>query len=217
MFTDSNIDFLQNAQSCDRNSLRHKTEADELQECTSPWSCADKGAGADGDDADDSESDEEVDFKVVCHEDILALMEQPVDIDTHDDDPEFLKEHPNSFSFDNVRYKGRKGCGHMKDVEAQVRQRGSLLNGVPFVVKMAAVGSCALRVKQNPPEKKLQCSVNAIAQVMFSKTTAKLRRGFVDGTGVNLSDANGAIKSIREWSMAVFFERRHPATCKVTW
>ena len=26
----------------------------------------------------------------------------------------------------------------------------------------------------------------------------------MDGTGINLSDANGTIKSVREWSMAVF-------------
>jgi hypothetical protein len=53
-----------------------------------------------------SESGNEVDYEGTCYEDILASMEQPVEIDIHDEDPEFLKKHLNSFSFDNRRNKG---------------------------------------------------------------------------------------------------------------
>jgi hypothetical protein len=122
----------------------------------------------------------------MCHEDILASMEEPVELGINDEDPEFLKEHLNSFSFDNVRNKGRKGCGYKEDVEVPVRQSGSVLNCIPFVSTTPTAGSRVQPVKQNLPDEKKKHSVNAIVQVMFSKTTAKLRRGFVDGTGVNL-------------------------------
>jgi hypothetical protein len=102
-------------------------------------------------------------------------LEEPVEMSAHDDNPDFLKDHLNGFSFNNVRNKGRKGCGCKKDVKAPVRKSGSVLNGVPFVSTMPTAGTGAQSVKPNSPEKKLTCSVNAVVQVMFSKTAVELR------------------------------------------
>jgi hypothetical protein len=68
------------------------------------------------------------------------------------------------------------------------------------------VGCGTQSVKPNLPDKKLKYSVNFVTQVMFSKTTAnlKLRLGLVDSAGVNVFNASSTIKSIREWSLAVF-------------
>ena len=41
----------------------------------------------------------------LCYEDILCSFEEPLEISTHDDDPEFLKEDLNGFSFDSNRNK----------------------------------------------------------------------------------------------------------------
>jgi hypothetical protein len=129
------VEFLQNIQSCGRNSLGCKIEADELQECTLPWRRADKGAGMDGESDNESSVEEEEDFETVCYEDILSSFEEPLEISTHDDDPEFQKEDLNGFSFDSNRNKGRKGCGYKKDVEVPVRRSGPVLNGIPFVLE----------------------------------------------------------------------------------
>jgi hypothetical protein len=73
-----------------------------------------------------------------------------------------------------------------------------------FVSATPSAGAGTHPVTPDLPEERLKYSVNAVVQVMFSKTKSKLRRGLVDGAGVNLSDVNGAAKSVREWSMAVF-------------
>ena len=110
-----------------------------------------------------------------------------LELGLNDQDPEYLKVHLNSFSFDNVRNKGAKGCGYKKDVETPVRQSGTVLNGIPFVCTTPTVDNGAPPVKQNVQDYKKKYAVNAVVKVMFSKTSAKLRRGFVDGPGVNLS------------------------------
>jgi hypothetical protein len=106
MFTDSNIEFLQNVQSCGRKSLWYKTEADELQECAVPWSCPDAGVTGDNADGDKSDTDKEVDFKAMCHEDILMLLEEPVENTAYDEHSDFLSMELNGFSFDKIRNKG---------------------------------------------------------------------------------------------------------------
>jgi predicted nucleic acid-binding Zn-ribbon protein len=95
VFTDATIDFLQNMQSCGRNSMQYKIEAIELQEWALPWHRANKG-GVHRVDVDKSDSDKEVDFEAMCYEDILMLLEEAVEISAHDEDPEFLKDQLNS-------------------------------------------------------------------------------------------------------------------------
>ena len=197
MFTDSNIDFLQNIQSCGRNSLRYKIESDELQECTEPWKRADRVTGEDSDDYEDVQDDDEdfdFDFEAVCYEDIVACMDEPLELGLNDEDPDFLKVHLNGFSFDTVRDKGAKGCGYKKDLETPVRQSGTVLNGIPFICTTAALNNGVRIVRPNVQDFKKKYTVNAVVKVMFSKTSAKFRRGFVrDGPGVNLSDANAGM------------------------
>jgi hypothetical protein len=60
------LTFYRNIQSCGRNTLRYKIEADELQECTVPWKRPDKGVGVDAEDCDESDYEEDFDFEAVC-------------------------------------------------------------------------------------------------------------------------------------------------------
>jgi hypothetical protein len=55
----------------------------------------------------------------VNYEDILASMDKPVELGANDEDPEFLKVHLNSFSFDNVRNEGRKAVVTRKMLKHQ--------------------------------------------------------------------------------------------------
>ena len=72
-----------------------------------------------------------------------------------------------------------------------MRQSGTVLNGIPFTCTTAALNNGVRVVRPNVQDFKKKYTVNAVVKVMFSKTSAKFRRGFVDGPGVNLSEANG--------------------------
>jgi hypothetical protein len=125
--------------------------ADELQEGAEPWKRPDKVTGVDSKGYDDLEDDEDFDFdfEAVCYEDSVASMDEPLELGMNDQDPEYLKVPLNSFSFDNVRNKGTRGCGHKKDVETPVRQSGTVLNGIPFVCTTPTVDKGVSPVKPN--------------------------------------------------------------------
>ena len=110
-----------------------------------------------------------------------------------------------NFTFEDVRNKGAKGCGYTADVEVPIRKSGLLRNGKPFLSKSTLQPSVTATQKTaDVPGKKIKYSFDKIVEVLFKKTNKKLRKLVLKDRDLELNDATGTVKSVREWSLAVF-------------
>ena len=203
MFTNENLRFLQNMQSCGRNSIRYKINQDDLQSETVAW------RPKDGDGFEDSYNHEQEetldDEEVIPYETFLNGLDDSFQQNPNDEDPEYLPGCLHNFALDTIRNKGKKGCGYARDVEVPFRKSGLLRDGKPFLMTNSTpVCLTPSAPVVSPPTEKVKYSVNKIVEVLFKKVQKRTRVSVLKDKQVNLRDATGTVRSVREWSTCVF-------------
>lgn len=202
MFTDDNIAFLQNIQNAAYNSLRYKICYDDLASSTVPFDYKNPdGLSADSDDEDEDDIVNPGD----CYEDFLASIVQEYSTPVHDDDPSFLLSALRNFTFEHIRNSGDNRCGYAQDLD------------LPTIDPSASTGSFiesltqeefnererARRKRKVKEKERKKYSIREITKVLLKKRT-KTHRNVWEGKKINVGEATGTIKSIREWSVAGF-------------
>ena len=196
-FTPRNTSFLQNLQNCRSNSLRHTMKADDLGQNTEPYNCP-NGVQKTGDDDDDDEEQEET-----AHEVFASQLEEefgaPAATDT---DAEFLIDTLQDFKFTNMRNKGQHNCGCKDDTP--VPQLES--DGTDFALNFSDSNDQHNRSASETDlhNERPTHTVGDIVRLHLSRSTPRLSRTVWDGKNIDVKDATGSIKSIREWSKAAF-------------
>ena len=180
VFTEKNVEFLQNIQNARHNSLRYKVECDALQSVTEPF----KPDGEDCDEEDDDMPDEEDQDleEPTNYEDILA-QQFDGSTDLSDKDPDLLPEVMQNLSFGKIRDKGTKECGYYDDVDVGIPTTPS--DSEDFVVQGVNVEcdtgpsvpdplkECLKHTKKDVVEVLLKRSVPVSRPEMFKKEGVK--------------------------------------------
>ena len=201
VFKKRNVDFLQNMQDARSNSLRYKMSGDPLAKITEPYQ---PDNPQDGDFSDDEEEEEEPEIEETAYELFTKSLEGQFSCNPNtDDDPEFLNATLRNFKFDYMKDKGRDDCGreHGVEVEKVIDEVMDFVDTHCFRANANSNANCA---DGDAPTDRKQYSVNDIVQVLLKSTTAKVRKNVFKDKDIVVGDANGSIKSIREWSKACF-------------
>ena len=203
MFTVENMQFLQNIQDTARNSGRYKVDKDDLQSGTEPFHPKESNSDAFEEDEDEEEKEENAHYEMFLN--YLEPMDRNVP-DPTDNDPRYLDDKLNNFSFKDIRNKGKHQCGYLKDHEIQpVLEKPS---DKPFLLHRLPDTSRTRKDKQTFPKEKIKFKQGEIVRLLFKKTTTKPRTDILDDVQLDLSEANGSIESIREWGAAAFSRDR---------
>ena len=198
MFTDDNMRFLQNIQSCGQNSMRYKVD----KKRTVAWR-PEIGDTDDSEEGYNSTQEDEEHDEVTPYETFLEGIDYNLQDNPNDEDPEYMKSMLHNFTFEDIRNKGKGGCGYCRDVKVPIRKSGLLTDGKPFLVTSTTSATfTATQPMTDVPNKKIKYSVNRIVEVLFKKCQSRTSIGMMKD--VNVKEANGSVRSVREWPMAVF-------------
>lgn len=194
IFTKCNIRFLQNIQDSARNSIRFKIKEDELQSLTDPYI----PAGVDLGQLEDEEDEDPVED--ASYEEFLSMLGRQFNPPPSDNDPEYFIPTMNHLNFKNIRAKGDKACGFSGDFKASV----SSLPAESFVRweglnSNSTTGSAPVQEK---PEQRTY-GVKKIVEILLRRTSVSSKNVWKD-KDIEVSDANGSVASIREWSLKGF-------------
>ena len=195
VFTETNVNFLQNIQNAARNSIRYKPGKDDLQSCTEDF--LPEGVELPENDDSDEEDDLEED---TGYEEFLDGLGVNLDPPITDTQPEFLFAELKNFKFGNIRDKGDKGCGWAEDCEPM-----QVSNPENFVTtsNQSATSSSTSR----STGERRDYTVKEIVQVLLRRTTVSDKNVWQD-KNIAVKDATGTVYSIREWAKAGFGKDR---------
>lgn len=198
VFTDSNLTFLQNIQNAAYNSVRYKGTYDELAETTVPFDYSDPdGVAADDSEDDDNEAQD-------GYEEFVESLARQYSRPVHDDDPSLLLSSAlKNFSFESIRENGDERCGFAMDIDLpEVESTADPLIEVITQQEFNERNKNKRKQKANDFERK-KYSVKELTKVLLKKTT-KCHRNVWEGKSINVGEATGSVKSLREWSKAGF-------------
>lgn len=199
IFTDSNLEFLQNIQNAAYNSLRYKLCSDDLADDTEPFEYQDP----DGQSPTHQESDDEDEAQTDGYEDILSSLQDEYSRPTHDDDPTFLLPTLNNFSFKHIRNSGDDRCGWSEDIDLP----DLVVPESNFVKTTPSLSREKKKKKKRQPQERKTYTVKEVTKVLLHKRTKTLRNVW-EGKSINVGEATGTVKSIREWSKEGFGKDR---------
>ena len=197
VFTDRNVAFLQNAQDCRSNALRFKITDDALTRGTVAYESPNPQEGDSNKDNAEQEPEETTyeDFADLLQEDFGAPL-------TTDNDPEFLNETLRNFDFKHMRDKGKNNCGCANDLEMSKLEE-DVSDFVEFHTDNNT--SSASNAKTDKyPEGRQTHTIQDIVKLHLRKAVPKTKRNVFEGKHIDVHDATGSIKSVREWSKAAF-------------
>ncbi len=195
VFTQRNVSFLQNLQDSARNCIRYKIKSDDLQSQTEPYR-------PDGDDINDndSDSDDEDNIEDVAYEDFLASLGSEYTAPPHDTESEYFIPSMKNLKFKHIRSKGDWGCGFSDDISPPLLE----VPETPFLEVRNTSDPSTTGAQQNvPDEERRSYSIKDIVQVLLRRSTVSQKDVWQDKS-IEVSDANGSVRSIREWSVKGF-------------
>ena len=212
LFTDANCQFLQNIQNAARNSLRYKIENDELQGVTIPFKTGKDVFYGDEDFEDDrQQEEEEEEDETNPYEDFLELIDSQYEVPTNDKDPDVLPQVLQHLSFETLRDAGRKDCGYHGDMQVPtLTEEQKIQNEVIFNDASADDAANTNSTSDIPLKERKKYSMDKIVEVLMRRTASKVRNVF-DDVNIDVPDATGSVKSIRQWAKAAFKDDRKQA------
>ena len=194
VFTERNIQFLQNIQNCRSNSLRCKVKADELASKTDPFE--DDGLLLDDRDNDEDEDDNNED--VIGYESFMEALEDQCAPPSTDHDSTYLPAAMKSFKFSKIRERGKRECGFAAWCEPE----DCVAPEQPFLQKNHVGSRASVPSATVPNGRRVTCTVDSIVKVLLRRVTTKSKQVVWKDKSIDVTPAIGSTKSVREWSRA---------------
>ena len=203
IFSQENTTFLQNIQNSTYNSLRYKVPTDDLQSETTPF-VDENSTTTPGDEPEDVEQDQQDDF------DYDQFLNHVTPSDVTDLDPAYLPEKLQDFPFSPMRNKGAYKIAYSSNLpivtsafhgqNLTIAQRQWVLSA-NFALNPA-------RSINRPPGIPQKPTVDRLVTLYLSRSRARARPTIFDrDPNARVSDANGTLKSLREWSRAAKLDK----------
>ena len=188
--------FLQNLQDSKSNSFRYQVKEDDLQRCTKSYRFV-KGEFTQ---SEITGEDEEIINEEEEYQNQLSNQQLDQIIDEYfnkhgENSEEDINENIKTFSFENIRMKGKNQCGY--DFLAHVNKN---ISDDPLIEYSTSQNT------QNQPQNDIQYGNNHqpskkdIISILLTKTTKKTHKLGKNGTK-NISQANGSVQSIIDWAV----------------
>ena len=194
VFTEANVRVLQNIQNCRSNTLRYKAKDDPLTKDTLPYESKTKL-----DNEPDDEDDQEIDTSFF--EEFMNVFQEDDEVDSKDKDPKLLRAKLDNFTFDYMKDLGEYNCGYSNEVPTPPLEQND-----DFVVYDAVRTERQENIGQLPEKRKIY-SCDQIVKLHFKRRQPKVKvlwESNDEKKQIEVKDAVGSAKSIREWSKAAF-------------
>jgi hypothetical protein len=206
VFTDENVQFLQNIQDCGYNSMRYKLKEDDLQSATVPFTTDDMDLMTNNEDGDESDTE----YDTATYEWFSLYFEDDEEVDVTDSDSDFLTLGLQKFSFKNARNRGEGGVGYNKyitPIEVEVNE-----DEEDFVVYLNNNASGSTRRFVRPLKERRIYHMVDVIEVLLRRSEARTRGDlFPHNPNTPVQEAVGTVKSIVSWCDAAnldIFQRR---------
>lgn len=204
LFTQRNIQFLQNIQDCARNSLRYKVKVDDLENGTQAYH-------PDGANHKDTFEEEEQHDELEEDAYYEMFLEQFGDLEnTHDPadlDPTRLEAKLSDFNLKNLRGKGAWKCGFAGPDILKLEPRAENVTNFLQHESLPQINEDSGKQNVRYPGKQ-RFTRSWLVKVLLKKTIATPKGGILKDETPSLSEANGSIGSIIEWSKTIFARDR---------
>ena len=194
VLTKKNMQILQNIQNCRSNTLRYKITDDPLSHNTSPYMSTHLTE-------EDEESDDE--------DPELSHYEQFMDFFMDEDeqtsyDQKGLKPKLQGFKFEHMRNLGKDRCGYNIDIPPpKIEYKENFVNKIATPRTGRTDDNCPML---DTERKHYKC--DDIVRLIIGKRSPKenklLWENDIETKEINVSDATGSARSIREWAKAAF-------------
>lgn len=202
VFREENVTFLQNIQDCAYNSLRYKLEKDDLARNTEAF--VDPNMTQAERDQQEKEEEEEEEDESDPIDDILHELNGDDVHDPTDTDPAYLRSKLQDLTFEQMRFRGKDGCGF--DTEWEVPFVPNGFDETKSVAFESSMGDAAGAENNEMPKEteRFKYKIDDVVEVLFRKSTRR-RRGkevFPNNPRAKVHDATGNVRSIQEWAKA---------------
>lgn len=194
VFSDENLQFLQNIQDCAYNSMRYKVGKDILQSETEPFTNYDGAEEATEDNEDDSDDiPEDSAYR--------AFMEfMDTQADATDKNPDFLQGSLQHMGFMNMRMNGKNQSGFNTLFPTPTLEQNSGTEGNDFVTYLATTSAQSETTQSQNQGKCRNPGIKRVVELLFTKTQSRARKEvFKFNPDFKAPDPNGTVGSILEW------------------
>jgi hypothetical protein len=206
IFTEETKTYLQNIQNCAHNSLRHKLNEDALQRETKPFAVCSESNCEDNFEEDEDEVEE------LPEDNYQHLMEQfgPEEVDSFDEDPQWLPTKMQNFSFKFQRHKGKDHCGYNDTLNkaTSIIEEGEIIpeDFCSYSPHASVAGTTSFSVNEQriPTHSKKQ-----LVTVYLTRTSSRAReKVFENNPNAEVLEANGSYESMKDWCKAAKLDKK---------
>ena len=202
VFNDRNVSILQNIQNCRSNTLRYKAKDDPLTSCTIPY----KSESISQDEDEEENDDDEVETSF--YEEFLDMFGETSEEKKDDEttyDPNFLRPILQDFNFEHMRNRGKHRCGYRSDIPNYKMEDSDK----PFV-------SRSRKIEPGPNDEKCDelkkerryYKCEEVIRLIVGKKRPRVKKMLWENDkeqkSIKVRDADGSVRSIREWAKAAF-------------
>ena len=201
VFTDRNVDFLQNIQNCAHNSMRYKLNTDDLQSVTIPFKPSELPTLDEG---EVGVEEEEEYVEIPYH----LFLQHCDDDDVDDTDPTLLLGKLQKFSFKPIRNNGTNRCGnheHIPEIELCEVTANDGINDWVYHDSSRPARNTASIMDGSAPRWKIRDIVTVLLKRSIQSARPQIFKGNVTA---KVTAATGSFESIHEWACAAMLDAR---------